>query len=399
MNLSKSINVVKSPLRTAQLFVFAAILTVFTESCKPEFSIDNPYEKVNWEEYGQYKADLHAHTSVSDGWFSPHIVVDRYHDLGYNILALADHNVQTYPWQKFSSFKASSVTQGRYDESRFDGIPYEDIFVYENRDPENIGMVAIQSNEISQHHHLGSYFSNIGHYDEFIGNYFSMDADFNTTTTEESLEAIAEKNGLAIIFHPGGYDGQHSGRPFHEIEWYVNLYRRYDHLIGMEVYNGFIDNWDYMDGKQNQASLHRWDSTLVQLMPDRPVWGFANDDFHGGTMGRTWNVLLLPALSIGEVRNGMENGLSYFVYALEGHDGPTAPEIKSIEVDSRKGTIHIEASGHQYIEWISDGAVIFVGDHINISALPNIGSYVRANVYQSTEGPLAATQPFGIRRN
>ena len=27
-----------------------------------DFTIDSPYASVNWETYGQYKADFHAHT-------------------------------------------------------------------------------------------------------------------------------------------------------------------------------------------------------------------------------------------------------------------------------------------------------------------------------------------------
>ncbi len=73
----------------------------------------------------------------------------------------------------------------------------------------------------------------------------------------------------------------------------------------MEAYN---NGWQH-----NPGNLHKWDSSLIHLMPDRPVWGFSNDDFHGaspwynGMAVRAWNVFFLPELSVELVRKGMEN--------------------------------------------------------------------------------------------
>ncbi len=363
------------------LFV-AIFLTVFI-GCNQELAIDNPYEEVNWEEFGRYKADLHAHTTHSDGYFSPHIIVDRYHDLGYRILALADHNRVTYPWQEFSSLEVSNRTYRRLEEGQLDDIPHEDSFVYEDRDPESLGMIAVQANEVSQHHHLGSLFNE------------HEDRDRKLEKVSETLEAIAEKGGLGMLYHPGSYNGTHHSRPYYPIDWYVEMFQQYDHLVGMEAYN---NGWQH-----NPGNLHRWDSTLTRVMPDRPVWGFANDDFHGGTMGHSWNVFLLPELTREEVRKGIENGLSYFIYAPEGHDGPPPPEINAITADPRNGTIHIDASDYHYIEWISDGKSIHFGNKINLHDFPDVNSYVRAIVYQSQYASnqsraVTLTQPFGIRR-
>ena len=94
------------------IIVYSMVLIVFA-GCKPEFIIDNPYEKVIWENFGQYKSDFHSHTSHSDGNYSPHVIVDLYHNKGYDILAIADHNRVTYPWQKFSSLEPSIIMTRR----------------------------------------------------------------------------------------------------------------------------------------------------------------------------------------------------------------------------------------------------------------------------------------------
>ena len=371
-------------LKVFRSILVIAVISIVSSNCKPEFVIDNPYDKVDWKGYGRFKADLHIHTSRSDGHFSPHIVVDRFHDLGFSILAIADHGVVTYPWQEFSTLKPSNRTF-RIREREMYYLPDEKIFNYENRDPDSLGMVAIQGNEVSHHHHIGSYFCDHQDLDSIL-------------TESETIEAIAAKNGLAVLFHPGAYDGSRRTRPFYPVEWYVNMFQRHDHLIGMEAFCTGLS--------QQPANINKWDSTLIRLMPDRPVWGFSNEDYHGDyrpggevrhIMGRNGNIFLLPELSIEKVRSAMENGVFFIFHAPEGPDGPSPPVINSIKVNSRKGTIDINASNYEYIEWISDGIIVHIGDQVCLSDLPNIGNYIRAVIYESENGALTGTQPFGIQ--
>jgi hypothetical protein len=97
----------------------------------------NPYRDVDWETVLHCKANLHTHTTVSDGKLMPHQVVDEYRQRGYGVLALTDHNRATYPWTAFDSFSPE----------------------YENRDPAALGMLAVAGNELSRHHHAQSLFS------------------------------------------------------------------------------------------------------------------------------------------------------------------------------------------------------------------------------------------------
>ena len=43
-------------------------------------------------------------------------------------------------------------------------------------------------------------------------------------------------------------------------------------IIGMEVYNRPNDGYPY--------DRILWDELLSHSMPDRPIWGYANDDMH-----------------------------------------------------------------------------------------------------------------------
>ncbi|HRU71405.1 MAG TPA: hypothetical protein P5111_10030 [Kiritimatiellia bacterium] len=97
----------------------------------------NPYAAVDWDTTPRHRANLHAHSKNSDGSWPPNQVVDEYHQRGYTILALSDHNKVTYPWNDFTSISN----------------------VYENRDPQALGMLSIAGNELSRHHHTLSLFS------------------------------------------------------------------------------------------------------------------------------------------------------------------------------------------------------------------------------------------------
>jgi hypothetical protein len=338
--------------RSMQIMRIVAISILSGGSALAVTPIINPYAQVNWETYGKHKANLHTHTLAhrfrgdgaiifvngliqapdgrilqesregynarepypafrnargrrggSDGSLSPTAKIDAYHRRGYTILALTDHNMVTYPWQNYG------------------------------RQPSALGMLAVPGCEPSRHHHIGSYFN---------------DYDGSATNLVESLKTIGARNGLAVLFHPGRYD--------HGVDWYADLYKKYEHLIGLEVYN---------QGNRYPQDRALWDALLTRLMPHRPVWGMANDDAHGpGHIGLNWQIFLLPELSEEALRHAMHQGHSFFSYAYEGHlpDGDkNVPVIEAIRVDSAIGQIAIEATGYETIDWISAGQVIAGG--------------------------------------
>ena len=324
------------------ILVVAAILTGCA-SRRAEWNIQNPYAGVDWTRYQQHKANFHTHTTMSDGSGTPQEVIDRYHGLGYTILALTDHDTMgtertTWPWQAF------------------------------DRDPETLGMVAIEGNEISGVHHIGSYFNDCG--------------DAGVDSEHAVIKEIGRRGGLAVLFHPGRFK-----KP---VEWYVEMYRAYPHLIGFEIYN---------QGDRYSHDRKTWDAILTDIVTERPVWGFSNDDMHKPRtqLGRNWNIMLLPELSAEWVRRSIENGAFFFVYASDDHNGAPLPTIKSISVDLQQGIIHIDATGHENIEWISRGIIVHRGHHVNLSKLSNLGGYIRAEIRSADGGSIVGTQPFRIQ--
>jgi hypothetical protein len=337
------------------------LLTWILNACQPRWEIDNPYESVDWAVFTPHKANFHTHTTRSDGRMNPQSVVDKYHSYGYTILALTDHNEVTWPWTKFSEMSTSNRSRQRLAGGQL--TPADT--TYEDRQPEMLGMLAIQGNELSRHHHMGSFFN-----------------DHNgTVTEEESLVSTAAKNGITTFMHPGRYK--------FPTEWYTDFYKRYPHLVGLEIYN---------QGDRYPNDRQLWDSILTVLMPDRKVWGFSNDDMHGeSALGRNWSVILLPELKEEWVRKSMVNGHFYYVYAPDGHEGPKPPEITSIAVKPGKATIEISTVSCDSVRWISEGRIIHRGNLIKLKNHPEIGGYVRAELYGQGKS-VAGTQPFGLRK-
>ena len=324
------------------ILVVAAVLTGCA-SRGAEWNIQNPYAGVDWMRYQQHKGNFHTHTTMSDGSGRPQEVIDRYHALGYTILALTDHDTigtecKTCPWPAFDRY------------------------------PEALGMVTIEGNEISRVHHIGSYFNDYG------------DADVDSE--DAVIKEIGRRGGLAVLFHPGRYT-----KP---VEWYLEMYRAYPQLIGFEIFN---------QGDRYPHDRKTWDAILTDIVTERPVWGFSNDDMHNPSteLGCNWNIILLPELSPEWVRRAMENGMFFFVYAPNGHGGPTPPLIESIAVDRQNGTIHIDATGHERIDWISKGKIVHNGDRVNLFEVQGLGGYIRAEIHAANGGPIVGTQPFRIQ--
>ena len=363
--------------------LFSTLLLLMAFGCdsgqdNQQWEISNPYENVDWENDVQYKAALHTHTTLSDGRFSPQAVVDLYHQHGYDILSITDHDHVTYPWTEFTEMEPGRERYKELGRRRLEnGMISKEQFEYDNRDPSELGMIAIQGSEVTQnrpHNHINSFFS------DYQGS--------GSSRMETTLEETAKRNGLIIWNHPymSGHRELISQLTDDPIGWYVDKYHRFDHLIGMEMNN-------------NRHDHLIWDAVLSRIMPDRPVWGFSNDDFH--TMpgfGRNWNTFILPELSKEWVRRGMEEGRFFMVLVPDGLEGPAPPVIESINIDRQKGSIHIQASGYETVEWISGGKVVSESNPVNLDELPEVDNYIRAFLYAQDGRTYIGTQPFGIRR-
>jgi hypothetical protein len=322
----------------------------------------NPYETVDWDTAQHSLANLHTHTTNSDGQSMPHDVVEYYRALGYDILALTDHDAYTFDWN-FSLIDAQ----------------YNDV------DPGD--MLAIPGNEFSEHEHdIVSLFTDYV-YEE-------------GTTLYTSIDRIIEDGGMMFMAHPGRYWKIYSTyEPGEEFSpsWYMNIFDTYpkESLLGIEIFNR-------QDNYENDRAL--WDRLLTESMPNRPIWGFGNDDYHGadGTSRINWsfNHFLVEELTVDAFKDAMLNGAFYTSHKNQFDD--SAPMITNIIINEDERYIEILADDYQDIRWYSgtDEALntsIQVGEGARFYYGRFDGSYVRAEIWKDDLFKnVTVTQPFGF---
>lgn len=291
----------------------------------------DPYRGVDWENDLPVRANLHAHTTESDGRATVPEVIAAYRRAGFGALAITDHDRVTWPWDDF-------------------GVPAAES-----------GLVAIPGNEVSRPHHLGSYFCR----------YAERERDEHLT-----LKAIGELGGLAVFFHPGQYR-----KP---AAWYLPFYRDHPHLLGMEVFNA---------GNRFPGDRALWDEILAALMPERPVWGFSNDDMHYlFQLGFNYNTLMLPRRDAAAVRTAMEQGAFFFSRVTV--PGRAAPRVTAISIDTEAGLVRLEAVNCERVHWISEGRLVHEGPVLPYREVAGLGAYFRAELRGS--GGETLTNPFGV---
>lgn len=359
-------------LLTVALIVAIALAVWFITADRDAFT--NPYADVNWNNVGHYHANLHTHTTFSDGSFDPHVVIDKYHELDYDILALTDHDTHhyqawprtLYPWTSLNEIY-HIVTDP--DTPWGDNIRNKTSEEWQDRDPELLNMLSIEGSEILRTHHIGSYFNS----------YAEGERDEETVFQE-----IGARDGISMFFHPGRYN--------RDPDWYVDFFMRHPHLVGMEIYNQ-VDRYP--------VDRPQWDRILYRMMPDNPVWGFANDDTHRAHhFGANRNVFLLENKDHETFRNAMVNGHIYLFVPVELGD---RPDVILSEVRASRSRITLSLEGtYNEIEWVThnpaedDSHVIHTGVHITLSDIPEEANFVRAVIV--SDGGRTYTQPFGIRR-
>lgn len=324
--------------------------------------VDNPYDGIDWAAVARHTAQFHTHTTHApteghSGVDPPQAVIDAYHDAGYSVLVLNEHeyNVEetTWPWTNLESLDGGDA--------------------YENRDPDDLGMVAIEGCELSPVAR-----------DDVQHDLLSLDTDVADTadrSLDDTLSAIGERGGIAVFPHPGRYHDPD------DWEFYTRYFDEHSHAAGVEVYNA---RGRYPDSEAI------WDELLTHYGPDRAVWGLACDDYHGtGDYGfdESVTVLLLEELTRESVRDALENGRSVFRHRV-GDDPDALPAVEAIDVDERAGTITITATGADRIEWISEGTVVATGETLSYGD-EDVGGYARARL-ENRQG-MTGTQPFTFR--
>ena len=346
------------------------------------FTITSPYDGVDWVSFGQFKASLHAHTTNSDGAHSPASVLEAHYRIGYDIVAITDHNYLTRDWVSVRN----GLTQERFEEMTA-GV---------GRDGRGMLQVTL-TNEQSHHDHLNTFFTD---YNSSPGN--TLD------NLRRSMQEAEDMGGISRLNHPGRYPprGDIGGgneqavansNSLEKVMKYVDLFMEFPSCVGMEIIN--------RKDVETKTDRILWDNINEQAIPQgRFVWGFSEDDSHQNSeIGFSYNMFVLAENTLENFREAMFSGSFYSVARVafredvnnKNPDVPT-PRITNIEVDRVTASIAISAENYERIEWITAGTeTIHTGNTIYIEEhSDNIVVFIRANIIGP--GGVAFTQPFGI---
>jgi hypothetical protein len=318
--------------------------------------VTNPYENVEWQTFAHYRADLHLHTLQSDGCHSVDEVVRAFRDAGFSIVAITDHDAAPpnlcplldAATQRQIEFGAFATQRSPYPDPQPPTYPADTTWPwsrYGAPSPADLGMLGIEGAELTCTYHVGSFFNPYG---------VPPPCNEASPSLDEELLEVAARGGLAVLNHPD------TGQPR---EWFVKLYRGHsaESLVGLEI---AADEAATID-----SYVDLWDQLLGELMPARPIWGFATSDMHLLAKTRfAFTVLLLNELTSAAVKEAMRRGQFYSVvqprtlnlsrdrglaYAGQAAYDGMYPELRSITVDPVAQNIAIDGAGYDEIVWIS----------------------------------------------
>lgn len=439
------------------IFLFAAAVPVVAvDGGDIDYTISNPYKNVDWNSYGRYKADLHCHTTVTDGADTLPEMVEKHYELGYDILAISDHGVSNRSWTEVNYSPAvkfammfrkgtlpietlgtngTAANGAAYTVTTVNG---DDYYAQEGgRDMLRVPF-AIENNPTSFNNaHVNSFFVDYGH--GILG---------GTSDYETPISNIEALGGVSVINHPGEYTSARdevltadaynkSNTHYHYvINKFESLLNKYPSCIGIDV--------NSRDDTRTRFDRKLWDTMLTDMAPSgRNVLAIASSDAHTlGIVNSGYVIALMPEQSSAALKNCLHSGeffaqsryignvdeLAAYAAGLLASDSAAAnklgsvmqdaadtvqSEIKnnnrqstifsfeedaacaniaSITVDDNEDTITISGSDMLYVRWISDGKVVAEGSTIDLDECENIGSYVRAEII--SEGAVTYVEPF-----
>ncbi len=338
----------------------------------------NPYADIDWETTDQCLSQFHLHEprnridpesathdpsgEIADGGDrerpSPGDLIDKYGFAGYSALAVTEHEyyVDGTKHKGDPFFEDLDVTSWPWSQWERHGGAGD--------------MIPIQGAElrgtvegIDGRHDIVSLGTDLGH---------GRGQSLLQVATE-----IDERDGVSFLPHPGRYP-QPEG-----LNAYVELFERVDTVLGVEAFNGR----DRYPGCRDI-----WDELLVEFGSRRPIWAFANDDYHARPRSpenerfdRSRTVLLLDERSPAGVIDALRAGRSYIQYNGDG----IAPAIDSITVGDDR--VRVTSPAATSVRWIGDGKPIASGATLSLGDVST--TYVRAEAAGSS-GAVSCTQPL-----
>lgn len=422
-----------------------------------DYKINSTYQNVDWSAYNQYKADLHGHSTASDGGQSKKETIETHYGYGFDIMALTDHGTVDSGWDTLSSNRIIRIgtvikNGNRSVEPLFpsgitaDGkkYTYENDYYRQYGEDGSAGHAMLrvpfgnEQNPTSFNNaHVNTWFVDYGH------NVLGGTSDYITP-----IKNADELGGLSVINHPGEYSGARDEACFEDaydmdnihyryvVNKFANILTSYNSCLGIDI-NSKGDFRTRYDRKL-------WDLLLQKAVPTgRNVYAIATSDSHAASIVNSgYTVMLMPELTQSALRASMENGEFFAasryigsreelnawacelkeagkggalaseleqavnaIYAEEAQgkqqtiyqfdENAEAPKVTGVYIDEADDTITINTRDAYMVHWVADGEFIASGNTIDLDDYSDkIGSYVRAEIIG--EGGVLYSQAFTL---
>ena len=366
--------------------LLAAMCALPVCASSADLTITNPYAGVDWDAWGAYKAQLHCHTTASDGYLTIRESVQMHYDYDYDIVAVTDHGTLNRGWDTAPDLVPlmRAVKKERTKMAPIEPLTAAEYAAYQNGTARTsagfarthgtgmldvpLGLELNMATPVADCH-LTGYFSEYG---QGLAGVFG---DYETPA-----RGVKEAGGLSMLSHVGEYvytkkdSEKHVGQPVDD--YYANKFARIfldnaGSCVGMGI-NSATD-------AHTRCDRILYDQILKKTIPNGVTpWAFCFSDSHNDTsVNDAYTVMLLPELTLDAFRTGMQRGtffaVSHFTYGVELNgmaempgfveedmdwQSNQTPAVTRVEVDEANDRIAVECVNADTITWISDGNVI-----------------------------------------
>ncbi len=258
-----------------------------------------------------YKANLHTHSTISDGKLSPEQVKQAYLEKGYSIVAFSDHEVL---------IPHPELCDGRFLPLTSIEIEFKDFFNKEIPAPckQVYHLVMLASDSAETHYPWANRAVVWGNAKNYVQDYCQGSHD-RMPTVENVNAGIrgAKEHGFLVTYcHPG---------------WSLNHYPDYCGIEGadfVEVFNSAC----VWSGRPDDVAEHTfWDFLCL----NKPVSPTCSDDSHGlGTVGHGATYVKADSLTYENVIRSLKCGDTF---------ASTGPRFKDIAFDPETCVVTVES--------------------------------------------------------
>ena len=422
--------------------IFLAALTVIpmlgmsaTPSDAPSspeknYTITDPYARVDWDKWGVYKTQLHCHTTASDGFLKIDEFVQKHYDLNFDIVALTDHGTLNRGWNKEPELVPLMRYIKKERTKNAPVIPISDELYQqylngtapsETRTHKN-GMLDIP---LGIELNMATPFADChltGYYAEYGQGLAGVYGDYETPS-----RGVKEAGGISMLSHVGEYvyidkdSEKYVGLPVDD--YYATKFARvfmdnqgsslgmginsatdahtrcdrilYDQILQKTIPNGVVPWANSFADSHNERSIN--DAYTMSLMPELTIEGFR-------TCLENGEFFSISHYSNGVELNGMKEMPDFVEKEVEDSKSyllDNTPMVTRVTVDNENDKITIEGTNFDEITWVSNCNVILrESDITSGTATLDLHSglldepYLYVRFYITGENGICYSQPF-----